>query len=146
MDRHRRLNEVSAVIGDGDELWARASADLLRWKVKTRSGFAVDDAGPVTSGARPIITVRLCGWAIHEPVEVTEVIDEPARVGFTCRTLPGHPVDGVETFLLTRDADGIVLTVRSESGASDGQPWRTLHPVIRIAQRIAHRRYLRALR
>ncbi len=32
-----RRSEVSALIGRGDESWDRATRDVLRWKVKTRS-------------------------------------------------------------------------------------------------------------
>jgi uncharacterized protein (UPF0548 family) len=70
-----RRSEVSAVIGHGDEAWTRASREVLRWGVKTASGF-----------------------------------------------------------------------VRSLTRAAPQQPWRALYPVPMLMQRVAKRRYLRALR
>ena len=45
----------------------------------------------------------------------------------------------------TTDGD-IVLTVRSLTRPALQQPWRALYPLLRIAQVVARRRYLRALR
>ncbi|MGH1550822.1 DUF1990 family protein [Leifsonia poae] len=143
---YRRV-EVSAVVGRGDDYWTRATHDLLRWAVKTRSGFRVDSAGPVQAGRHERIRVRLPGITIVEPVEVVSVVEEPSRVGFAYRTLPGHPVDGEEAFILDRAADGtIALTVRSLTRRAPQQPWRLLFPLLLVAQRVAKRRYLRALR
>ncbi|NYD55437.1 uncharacterized protein (UPF0548 family) [Microbacterium pseudoresistens] len=137
-----------AAVGHGDDLWNRAAADLLRWKVKRRSGFSVDDAGPVRSGARPTMTARVLGVRIPEPIEVLDVTQSPDRVGFVYRTLPGHPVDGCEAFLMHRAAseDTIFLTIRSLTRASDSRPWRALFPLLALAQRAVRRRYLKSLR
>lgn len=139
-------SEVSAVVGRDDVAWARASRDVLCWRVKTRSGFAVSDEGPVRVGARQTITFRILGITVREPVEVVEVHQAPDRVGFSYRTRPGHPVSGEEAFVVSRDGDDVVLTVRSLTAPSPRQPWRAAFPVLRIAQRFVRRRYLRALR
>jgi uncharacterized protein (UPF0548 family) len=142
-----RRSEVRAVIGRGDDAWRRAADDVLRWRVKTRSGFLVGDDSPVRAGQRERIRVRVLGVTVVEPVEVVAVVDEPDRVGFSYRTLPGHPVDGEEAFIVHREADGeVVLTVRSLTRPAPQQPWRALHPALRVAQLVARRRYLRALR
>lgn len=139
-------SEVSAVIGTGHEVWTRATWDLLRWRVKTVSGFIVEPAAPVSRGDRPMIMVRVLGLTVVEPVEVVAVIDQPDRVGFAYRTLPGHPLEGEEAFILHRDGDRIRLTVRSLTRPAPQQPWRLLYPLLLIAQRVTRRRYLRALR
>ncbi|WP_348786527.1 DUF1990 family protein [Leifsonia sp. NPDC080035] len=143
-----RRSEVSAVIGRGDEHWRRAVDDVLRWRVKTRSGFLVDAPGPVAPGQRLRIRARVLGLTIVEPVEVVSVVERADRAGFAYRTLPGHPVDGEEAFIVHRDERSgcIVLTVRSLTRAAPQQPWRALYPLLRAAQRVARRRYLRALR
>lgn len=147
-----RRSEVSAPIGAGEALWMRASADLLRWRVKTASGFRVASsppsasAAPVSPGRRLTITAGLLGITVTEPVEVVAVVEERDRVGFAYRTLPGHPVSGEEAFILHRDGAEIRLTVRSLTRAAPQQPWRMLYPLLRVAQRVARRRYLRALR
>ncbi len=145
-----RRAEVSTRIGRGDATWARATRDVLSWSVKTRSGFLVDSPGPVAVGDRPVIRARALGISVTEPVEVVAVVNEPTRVGFAYRTLPGHPVLGEEAFIVSREdtseAAGITFTARSLTAPAPHQPWRILHPAARIAQRIAKRRYLRALR
>ncbi len=144
-----RRSEVSAPIGSGDEQWMRAAADILRWRVKTASGFLVGgtaDPPRVIPGQRQVITARVLGVTVTEPVEVVRVVDDPDRVGFSYRTLPGHPVAGEEAFIVERNGDEVRIVVRSLTRAAPQQPWRALFPVLLVAQRVAKRRYLRALR
>ena len=141
-----RRAEASARVGSGDAVWERASRGLLRWQVKTASGFAVDSRGPVSAGERLQITARVLGVRVVEPVDVVAVVQTHDRVGFAYRTLPGHPVDGEEAFILHRTGDDVWLTVRSLTRAASQQPWRALYPLLRVAQLVARRRYLRALR
>ncbi|MHA7290601.1 DUF1990 family protein [Arthrobacter sp. MDT3-24] len=75
---------------------------MLRWKVKTASGFDVDSTSPVSAGDRVVVTARALGFTVVEPVEVVTVVQEPGRSGFSYRTLPGHPVDGEEAFIVHR--------------------------------------------
>jgi uncharacterized protein (UPF0548 family) len=144
-DRRYRRSEVTAVVGIGGVAWERAARDVRRWRVKTASGFSVDHAGPVVGGDRVTVMARLFGVTIVEPVGVLSVIEEPNRVGFAYRTLPGHPVCGEEAFIVHRDGEEVNLTIRSLTRAASNQPWRGLYPILLIAQRIARRRYLRAL-
>jgi uncharacterized protein (UPF0548 family) len=148
--RFRRA-ELSAVVGRGDDAFRRAADDVLHWRVKTRSGFVVDDTEPVEEGRRvrvvvPVGVGPLVLARIVEPVEVVEVVELPERVGFAYRTLPGHPVSGEEAFVVHRDGDEVVLTIRSLTRPAPSGVWRLLFPVLLIAQRVVRRRYLRALR
>ncbi|MGO4652270.1 DUF1990 family protein [Arthrobacter sp. 2RAF22] len=143
--RGYRWSEVSAVVGEGEAVWARAATGVLHWKVKTASGFSVDSTAPVSEGDRVTVTARLFGVNIVEPVEVVTVLREPDRVGFAYRTLPGHPVCGEEAFIVHRNGGEVCLTVRSLTRPAPQQPWRTLYPFLRIAQCMVHRRYLRSL-
>src|SRR3546814_13814769 len=72
-----RRYERTTVVGTGDAAWSRASADLLRWGVKTRSGFVVSPGDEVAIGDRPIITARAAGLTIRAPAEVVDVVREP---------------------------------------------------------------------
>lgn len=141
-----RRSEVTAIIGNGDSDWGRVAGDVLLWKVKTESGFTVDQAGPVEPGQRVMVSVRPLGVTVLEPVQVVDVVKTPDRVGFSYRTLPGHPVSGEEAFIVHRQDDVVYLTIRSLTKAAAGQPWRALFPVLLMAQSIVRRRYLRALR
>lgn len=138
--------EKSIALGTRARVWEWATTEVLRWGVKTRSGFSVTPAATVTAGDRPIITAHPFGLSIREPVEVVDVVDTPDRVGFAYRTLPGHPVSGEEAFIVHRDGEAVTLTIRSLTRPADSLRWRLLYPVLLVAQQVARRRYLRALR
>ncbi|MBN9199793.1 MAG: DUF1990 family protein, partial [Microbacterium chocolatum] len=70
----------------------------------------------------------------------------PTRVGFAYRTLPGHPVHGEEAFIVHRRGAEVVFTVRSLTAPAPSGGWRWAYPLLRVAQVVARRRYLRALR
>ncbi|WP_214467585.1 DUF1990 family protein [Microbacterium flavescens] len=138
--------EKSAVLGHGDDVWRWVSAELLRWGVKTRSGFAVAPEGPAETGARPVIVAHAFGLSVREPVEVVAVVQTPDRVGFAYRTLAGHPVSGEEAFIAHRRDDDVMLTIRSLTRPGDRAGWRAAYPALLVAQQVARRRYFRALR
>jgi uncharacterized protein (UPF0548 family) len=147
-DRSRgfRRWEQSTILGTGDAVWEWATEELLRWGVKTRSGFTVTPVQPAAAGSRPIIRAHAFGLSVLEPVEVVDVVETPDRVGFAYRTLPGHPVSGEEAFIVHRDGPAVVLTIRSLTRPSDEAKWRLAYPGLLVAQHVARRRYLRALR
>ncbi|MGN6124983.1 MAG: DUF1990 family protein [Humibacter sp.] len=138
--------ERSTVLGDGPEVWEWASTQVLRWGVKTRSGFSVAPATTVTAGSRPVIVAHPFGLSVREPVEVVEVVELPDRVGFTYRTLSGHPISGEEAFIVHRNSGVVTLTIRSLTRPGHQLHWKLLYPTLLIAQTVARRRYLRALR
>ncbi|MBF0815422.1 DUF1990 domain-containing protein [Microbacterium paludicola] len=141
-----RVSERSAEIGRGDAVWARATGELLSWAVKTRSGFTIADTTPVAAAQRLVVVARV-GWIrIREPIEVVQVVNKTDRVGFSYRTLPGHPVSGEEAFILHREGEAIRLTVRSLTRPAARGGWRLAWPALLLVQRIVRRRYLRALR
>jgi uncharacterized protein (UPF0548 family) len=136
LPRGYRIVEWSALLGVD---WETARAEVMRWGLKTRSGFRVSPAGPVVAGAAVVIRVG----PFREPVRVVYTIDEPDRRGFAYGTLPGHPVEGEESFVVARRAGGVWLDIRSFSRPS--RRWRVLAPLLRRAQDVALGRYLRAL-
>lgn len=82
---------------------------------------------------------------IKFPVRVIYVVDEPRRRGFAYGTLPGHPEDGEEAWVIEhRDDDSVWITVRAFSRPANGW-WWLVNPVLRIVQEYYTRRYLRAL-
>ena len=52
-------SEVTAVVGHGQGVWEHAAQDLLRWRVKTASGFTVSSADPVRQGDHVVVKARL---------------------------------------------------------------------------------------
>ncbi|TDD49767.1 DUF1990 domain-containing protein [Kribbella antibiotica] len=137
--------ERSARLGEGAAVWAFAGAEVLRWGVKTRSGFSVADGRVVAVGNRYWIVARLGPLRIHEPVQVVAVVDEVDQKGFAYSTLDGHPIRGEEAFVVERRTDDSVwLTIRSLTYPARGLR-RAGYPRARLAQPFYRRRYLRAL-
>lgn len=142
--------ETRAIIGTGREKFESASDAVMRWQVKTRSGFrvtrvgkqgAVEAEGPVATQECAVIR-----WApLRETVRVVRVVGETRRRGFAYGTLPEHPLRGEEAFIVEwRDDDRVELVIRSFS-KTNGWAWSLLWPVIAVARRIFLRRYQRAL-
>ena len=85
------------------------------------------------------------GLGIRFPVRVIYVVDEPRRRGFAYGTLPGHPEDGEESWMVEhRDDDSVWITIRAFSRPAS-RWWWAVAPILRIAQEYYTRRYLRAL-
>lgn len=146
-DGYRRF-ERSTPIGHGARDWDAASTQVLRWAVKTRSGFAVRSSSGrpgVVEGDDYVLVARIGPLRLREPVRVVDVVQQHSVCGFAYGTRAGHPVSGEEAFIVRRDADGTVwLTLRSLTRAASG--WRrVLFPLALIAQPFYRRRYLTAL-
>lgn len=76
---------------------------------------------------------------------VVSVVDEPNRLGFAYGTLPIHPEQGEESFIVERDDAGevtfrLVAASRPRHGLA-----RLCPPVARRLQRAATERYLDAM-
>jgi uncharacterized protein (UPF0548 family) len=145
-----RPYERTVLIGDTEEHWRLAAEAVMRWGVKTRSGFTVHPvAGAerrVVDGADYTLVAAVGPLRIREPVRVVGVVDVPARRGFAYATRPGHPVTGEESFIVHRTADGRVwFTLRSLTGPGIGH-WRVAFPLVLLAQRWYRRRYIHAMR
>lgn len=136
-----RLRASGGVLADLDPLLRG-----LRRRVRREQRSCVSPASEVTVGIRTLITAREFGVSIREPVDVVEVVQTSDRVGFAYRTLAGHPVSGEEAFIVHRDREHVVLTIRSLTRAADHSRWRFAFPFLLLAQKVARRRYMRALR
>ncbi len=77
---------------------------------------------------------------------VVVVIDEPDRFGFAYGTLPGHPEQGEESFIVTRRSDGAVTFDIVAVSRLRHVLARACPPVARRLQRAATGRYLEAMR
>lgn len=84
-------------------------------------------------------------FGVRAPARVVYIIDEAARKGFAYGTLPGHPEDGEEAFIVEhRDDDSVWITIRAFSRPSS-RFWRAVSPILRLVQEFYTSRYLRAL-
>jgi uncharacterized protein (UPF0548 family) len=99
-------------------------------------------AGLLAPGDTALLGV---GLGIRFAARVIYVVDEPRRKGFAYGTLPGHPVEGEEGWIIEhRDDDSVWMTVRAFSRPAN-RWWWALHPALRLVQEYYTRRYLRAL-
>jgi uncharacterized protein (UPF0548 family) len=139
-----RRYEETIVIGRGDTEWTAAAGALMEWEIKTRSGFQVAPASKATEGQSYCLTASIGLFDVREPIRVVTVVAEPDRRGFAYGTLEGHPVSGEEAFIVHRNEDNVLLTVRSLTRPSSGA-WRIAFPALLVAQRFYRGRYRKAL-
>jgi uncharacterized protein (UPF0548 family) len=166
-----RRHEAVTVLGRGERVWRTAAEAVLRWEVKTRSGFTLAPQDPATVprpaappqrgaargaqtaareprvelGEDRIVLARMGPVTVREPVRIVAVVDTASRAGFAYGTRAGHPVCGEEAWVVSRDAEGTVrLTLRSLTAPAPG-PQRLLFPGALLLQPFYRRRYLRAL-
>jgi uncharacterized protein (UPF0548 family) len=101
---------------------------------------------PPTVNGRHWLEIGFGPLTLSEPVEVVAFVDEPDRVGYVYLALPGHPLEGEETFLITRRGNDVLFTLRSLSRPAPTWFWRLAYPAVRVVQAIVRTRYLSALR
>lgn len=129
-----------AVIGHGAAAWARAVADLKRWRPFDQPWIRFHHPDtPIVPGAVVAFSSWQYGvWALNvcRVVDVVDVTDGPvARFGFSYGTLAGHTVAGEERFELQwdRTTDAVVFEIRKFSQL---RHWivRALGPLARRTQ------------
>lgn len=105
------------VVGYGDEDWARAKEALRRWRAHANAGVTVFPAdAPLAEG----VTVAL-GLPVGPMVSavaacrIVYVVDDDTRFGFGYGTLPAHPEQGEESFIVQRVDESIEFVVRAFS-------------------------------
>ena len=135
------------VVGQGRERFEQCTAAVLAWQVQLRSGArvaATDD--PLVEGTVADVVLGPGPLGLRAPVRVVRVVDEPTRAGFVYGTLPGHPEDGEEAFLVHLDHDGTVRLAVTAFSRPGSLLTRVGGPIARVAQRIMARRYVAAIR
>jgi uncharacterized protein (UPF0548 family) len=153
--------ERRARIGHGDARFEYAWVAAMSWGIQRNSGFRIRHSekpgehhevlyGPdgtelLVPGDTVELVIPFGPFGIKAPARVVYVVDEPKRKGFAYGTLPGHPEDGEEAFVVDQRDDGSVwITIRAFSRPST-RFWWTVYPVLRLVQEFYTRRYLRAL-
>ncbi|CAN5133843.1 DUF1990 domain-containing protein [soil metagenome] len=137
--------ERRAVIGRGEAAFAAAKHSIMRWGMQTGSGMSVNATGPIRVGDEVRLTIPFGPLRVKAPARVVYVVDEPRLAGFAYGTLQGHPERGEEAFLVELAADGTVSVVVRAFSRPASWFWWLGAPVLRFAQELYTRRYLRAL-
>ncbi len=120
--------------------------DLMRWKVHERAGLRVA-ASSLAVTADAVVEMRLGvgPLALRIPCRVVYVVNEPDRCGFAYGTLPGHPVSGEESFVVSRHPGGRVEFTISAFSRPATRLSRAAGPLGRRLQGLMTERYLSAL-
>jgi uncharacterized protein (UPF0548 family) len=142
-----RHDQYETDLGLGADVRARAVAGLRHWVAHTGAGAEVFPAdAPLVEGGSLLVLLRAGPFHVVAPCRIVYVIDEASRFGFGYGTLPGHPEQGEEAFVVESGAGGeIRFTVTAFS-----RPVQALAklgaPVSRSIQRRVTNRYLESLR
>ena len=134
---------ASAEVGHGENDFEAAASALFSWDMHRRCGIRVLHAPPIEVGSD--VEMRWLGRRI--PCRVVDVVHEPHRRGFAYGTLPGHPEQGEERFVVMLEPGTAVVTAEIRAFSRPGS-WsaRLAGPIGRTVQRWMTRRYLEALR
>ena len=96
-------------LGAGDEVWTLACAGIRAWAAHRGAGMTVVPAdAPIVEGTTVAVLTALGPLHVLSACRIVRVVDEPDRYGFAYGTLPSHPEEGEEHFVVTRAADGTV--------------------------------------
>jgi uncharacterized protein (UPF0548 family) len=144
-DGYRR-DQWSIVIGTGQQVFARATDALRQWRPHRGAGLTVSADEPPAVGLIVAMAAPLPLGFIHAVCRVVAVVDEPDRFGFAYGTLPNHPEQGEESFMVTRTSDGSVTFAIVAVSRPRHLLARACPPVARRLQRAAVQRYLDAMR
>lgn len=150
LPRHWRTSSHCAVIGSGEAVWEAAVDALRGWQVHAGAGITVAPAlAPLRVGGVVALAVTpgfVPFGVMLATCRIVRVLDEPRRFGFAYGTLPLHPEQGEESFVVERDDHGQVrVTVRAVS-----RPVllaaRLAPPLARVAIAVYVRAYVRSWR
>ncbi len=113
-----RDTETERVVGQGEDAYRKIGYALMHWEIHRKAGFQVSaQHSSVRVGERVGLVMPFLGLlGITAICETVEVVAEGDRTGFAYGTLPRHPQQGEESFLLShRPDDSVVMTVRAVS-------------------------------
>jgi uncharacterized protein (UPF0548 family) len=132
-------------LGHGAEVFERAKHGLSSWRAHDVAGihvFLVD--AEVEVGGTVVVALGV-GIAIAAPCRIVAVIDKPRRWGFAYGSLPGHPEQGEEAFIVSwLDNDVVRFGIHAFSRPSD-RLVRWASPLSRRIQIRATQGYLDSL-
>jgi uncharacterized protein (UPF0548 family) len=135
-----------ATVLTGPQAFEQAAAAIRDWEVQRGSGLELEADGPLAVGTHVVIAAPLpIGW-VDVVCRVVHLIDEVDRYGFAYGTLPIHPEQGEEAFVVARDAHGRTTFTVDAVSRSAYRLGRLIPFVNDRLQDRANRRYLDAIR
>jgi uncharacterized protein (UPF0548 family) len=141
-----RQDDYQVELGRGQTVFQKASIGLQTWKGHQVPGIDVFPHGrPIEPGATVVVTLGTSLLAVAAPCRIVGVLDEPERWGFAYGTLPGHPEQGEEAFVVSiGEDDAVTFTITAFSRPGE-RIARLARPVGRAVQKAGTNGYLKAL-
>jgi uncharacterized protein (UPF0548 family) len=135
------------VLGLGDEVWERARAGIRAWAAHRGAGITVvpQDA-PIHEGITVAVLMSAGPLRVVASCRIVRVVDDPDRFGFAYGTLPAHPEEGEERFVVTRDADDTVRFEVVAFSRPHDRLTKLAGPLPRALQSRATHQYLEGMR
>jgi uncharacterized protein (UPF0548 family) len=142
----RRMTK-QVLLGRGDVVFDRASEGIRTWRSHELLGVRIyPTATSPTLNGTVVVTLGSRFASIAAPCRIIAVIDEPERIGFVYATLPGHPEQGEELFIVSIGDEGTVRFRISAISAPGDRLTRIAGPLGRAVQSVATSGYLRSMR
>lgn len=135
------------VVGHGPRTFQRAVTGLKTWEAHRLPGMRVfPDGQEIRTGATVLLTLGTPIVALAVPCRIVTVIDGQTLWGFAYGTLPGHPEQGEEAFVISMSPDKTVrFEIEAFSRPGDSLV-RLAGPIGRGIQKGGTGGYLRALK
>ncbi|HLM18736.1 MAG TPA: DUF1990 domain-containing protein [Acidimicrobiia bacterium] len=136
------------VLGVGDQLWTRACDGIRAWAAHRGAGMTIAPLdADIAEGTTVAVITSLGPLHVLAACRIVRVVDEPDRYGFAYGTLPPHPEEGEERFVVTRnDVDGMVDFEVAAFSRPHDLLTKLGGPVPRAIQTRATARYLQGMR
>jgi uncharacterized protein (UPF0548 family) len=133
-------------LGADDLTWARAKDGVRAWAAHRGAGMTVVPAdAPIVEGTTVAVLTSLGPLHVLSACRIVRVVDEPDRFGFAYGTLPSHPEEGEEHFVVTRATGAVRFDVVAFSRPHDLLT-KLGGPVPRRIQARATQQYLQGMR
>jgi uncharacterized protein (UPF0548 family) len=135
------------IVGAGGAAFEAASACILGWGMHRGVGFEVHATNPTAvEGATVAFAIGRGPVGLPASCRVVWTLDAPGRRGFGYGTLPRHPEDGEEAFVVSTDSADRVW-VEIVAFANPGRWYtRLTAPALPPLQRLAVAAYAGAVR
>jgi len=140
-----RHDQYEAKLGTGQQTFLRAKTGLQTWSSHKVPGIGVFPLGsPIEHGATVVVTLGTPWLALAAPCRIVGILDEPDRWGFAYGTLPGHPEQGEESFVVSIEGEEVKFRITAFSRPGE-RLTRLAGPIGRAVQRAATNGYVKAL-
>lgn len=142
-----RHDSYQMALGQGDLVFERAVQGLHEWEAHRGAGLTVRPRdADLVEGTTVLVVLPLPFISAVAACRIVSVVDEPDDFGFAYGTLPAHPEQGEEAFIVRRDPTGAVTFAITAFSRPRHLLTRLGGPVARRIQVNTTRRYLQALK